>query len=189
MNSSSLGKQIPASLVRSQKFSWQDFVEELRTIQFDYPNLKIAYLAQCMLESGNGKSDLFRLAGNPTGIKWRREMEGVADPYLLVTPTEPQGEHWCSWDTPRDAIEGYWHFIGRPVYDGWEHYAQDPNAYLQYIFNCGYATDPRYVKKVTRLFSQAEALLDMTMSQILPHLPTTDLREDATWFRLDFGYG
>ncbi|MCD8487271.1 MAG: N-acetylmuramoyl-L-alanine amidase [Desertifilum sp.] len=128
-----------------------------RPIQF--PKLKVAYLSQCILETGRGNSFLFQQAGNPTGMKWRPEMRGFAEQTFLVTPTEPNGAEWCLWQKPEDAVNGYWQFISRPVYSGWERFGDNPKGYLKHIWECGYATDPKYVEKVTSLFSEAQDLL------------------------------
>ena len=142
-----------------QKFSWEEFVKAVSEKTFKYPALKVAYLAQCILESGYGRSELFKKAGNPTGLKWRQEMEGFATKFHLVTPTEPEGAIWCSWDKPEGAIDGYWRFIGRDRYQGWEDFGDDPKGYIQHLVRRGYATDPIYIDKVTELFSKAKTLL------------------------------
>jgi hypothetical protein len=141
-------------------FSWVEFVRAVATTPIQYPKLKVAYLAQCILESSRGSSFLFMNAGNPTGLKWRGEMQGFAEKISLVTPTEPSGAEWCLWRKPEDAVKGYWHFISRPVYDGWEQFGNDPIGYLSHIWKAGYATDPNYVQKVSQLFPESQRLLD-----------------------------
>lgn len=168
--------------LQDQKFLWESFVDGLIEADFDFPALKVAYLAQCMLESNFGNSKLFKTAGNPTGIKWREEMRGFATSLTLTTPTEPQGEVWCAWDTPESAIRGYWRFIGRDRYRGWQQYSNDPAGYIQHLVNCGYATDSRYVQKVVALFPEAEALLDKQDSQ---RHDDHDVPTVASYFKVD----
>jgi len=164
-----------------QKFSWDAFVKIVSEKAFQYPALKVAYLAQCILESSSGRSELFKEGGNPTGIKWRQEMEGFATQLDLETPTEPNGATWCSWDTPEKAIDGYWRFIRRKRYQGWENYKNDPMKYIEHLVRCGYATDHIYIEKVTSLFSKAEELLGHPIHSDSIHSDS----EVATWFKVD----
>jgi N-acetylmuramoyl-L-alanine amidase/Peptidase M15/Mannosyl-glycoprotein endo-beta-N-acetylglucosaminidase len=178
MNTSSLNRFRELDNSKEQRFAWEEFVEEIKQVEFDFPKLKIPYLAQCILESGRGSSKLFRLAGNPTGIKFREEMRGFTVPIELSTSTEPQGEEWCSWNTPTEAFRGYWRFISRPIYAGWDDFTDNPRGYINHIFNCGYAEDPKYVEKVVSLFPNVQELLgDKNMLDMLI----------ATWFNLDLG--
>jgi flagellum-specific peptidoglycan hydrolase FlgJ len=140
-------------------FSWDQFVNGVSSAKIEAPDLKKVYLAQCMLESGRGTSLLFKKFGNPTGLKWRDELEGFADKEFLITPTEPEGAYWCSWKSPEEAVKGYWKFISRSPYVGWQQHMKDPMGYLKHIHACGYATDPAYVNKVSDLFEEAEKLL------------------------------
>jgi hypothetical protein len=150
----------PTSHTSGERFSWKSFVSAVARYPFSHSGQKLAYMAQCILESGAGTSLLFRDAGNPTGLKWREEMADNATPLKLVTPTEPEGVIWCSWATPEGAIEGYRRFIQRDRYRGWEAFGNDPEAYIRHLARCGYATDPRYITKVTNLFAQARELLN-----------------------------
>ena len=154
-------------------FPWDSFVKAATLTPTQYPLLRVAYLSQCILESGRGSSFLFNAAGNPTGIKWRPELQGFAERKFLVTPTEPLGSEWCYWDKPDKAVLGYWKFISRPIYNGWEKYGNDPAGYIQHIWDCGYATDPSYVQKVLSLFPEANKLIKLTA-------PTK--MSTATWF-------
>jgi N-acetylmuramoyl-L-alanine amidase/uncharacterized protein YraI len=151
-------------------FSWSDYVRAVATseqIPSRYRQLRVVQLAQAIVESARGSSQLFQEAGNPGGLKWR---DGIDDNYTekitnqiwLKTPSEPNGCYWCQWKTPQHAAMGYWRFIGRPnsPYQGWEAYDTDPEGYLQYIWQKGYATDPSYVSKVKNAFPEAQSLLE-----------------------------
>ncbi|WP_404790227.1 N-acetylmuramoyl-L-alanine amidase [Altericista sp. CCNU0014] len=173
-------------MLNENKFTWSQFVNDLKNMDSQYPRLKIAYLAQCILESASGTSDLFVQLGNPTGLKFRPEMEGFANSVWLRTPTEPNGENWCSWDTPIDAIKGYWRFISRSIYSGWESFSENPEAYIKHIVARGYATDPKYTKKVIPLFIKAIQLLqEGNIMLTLDSLSTDEVI--ASWFNLDLG--
>jgi flagellum-specific peptidoglycan hydrolase FlgJ len=140
-------------------FSWDSFVKAVELTPIQFPNLKIAYLSQSILESGRGTSFLFKNAGNPYGIKWRKELQGHAEKIRLITPTEPEGADWALWRKPEDAIKGYWVFISRPPYVGWEAFGNDPARYIKHLHERKYATDPKYVSKVTALFDEATSLI------------------------------
>ena len=53
-------------------FNWDDFVSILKNTDIEFHHLKQVQLAQAILESGRGSSDLFRLHANPFGMKYRR---------------------------------------------------------------------------------------------------------------------
>lgn len=151
-------------------FSWTDYVRAVATteqIPPRYRKLRVVQLAQAIVESARGTSKLFQEAGNPGGLKWRDKIddnytEKITHQIWLVTPSEPNGCYWCHWKTAEQAAMGYWRFIGRPnsPYQGWEEYDNDPEGYLQYIWEKGYATDPNYVSKVKNVFPEAQSLLD-----------------------------
>ena len=151
-------------------FSWSEYILALATtteIAPRYHKLRIVQLAQAIIESGRGASKLFQEAGNPYGMKWRDRIDEnygnkITRKITLVTPSEPNGSDWCQWQTAEQAAIGYWRFIDRPnsPYAGWEEYAKDPEGYLQYIWQKGYATDPSYVGKVKSVFPEAQSLLE-----------------------------
>jgi N-acetylmuramoyl-L-alanine amidase/uncharacterized protein YraI len=151
-------------------FSWTDYVRAVATteqIPTRYRKLRVVQLAQAIVESARGTSKLFQEAGNPGGLKWRDKIddnytEKITHQIWLVTPSEPNGCYWCHWKTAEQAAMGYWRFISRPnsPYQGWEEYDNDPEGYLQYIWEKGYATDPNYVSKVKNVFPEAQSLLD-----------------------------
>ena len=154
----------PQSTSAGERFSWNELIAAIARTPFQFAGQKVAYMAQCILESASGKSRLFREAGNPTGMKWRDTMADISTPLRLVTPTEPEGVLWCSWIAPEGAIEGYLRFIQRDRYQGWEAFGNDPEGYIQFIKDRGYATDPSYVSKVIGLLPKAKQLLELHQS-------------------------
>jgi N-acetylmuramoyl-L-alanine amidase len=150
-------------------FSWLDYVRAVATTQgipAQAHQLRIVQLAQAIVESGRGTSQLFKEAGNPGGLKWRNNIDGnytdkITHQIRLTTPSEPNGCDWCHWKTAEQAAMGYWRFITRPnsPYQGWETYKSDPDGYLQHIWEKGYASDPNYVSKVKKVFPEAQDLL------------------------------
>ncbi len=160
-------------------FSWLDYVRAVATteeIPTRYRKLRVVQLAQAIVESARGTSQLFQEAGNPGGLKWRDKIddnytEKITHQIWLITPTEPEGCYWCHWKTAEHAAMGYWRFISRPnsPYQGWETYGTDPEGYLQYIWEKEYASDPNYVGKVKKVFPEAQELLNQySTSKPLP---------------------
>lgn len=143
-------------------FEWNDFVETLKRTEIEFSHLKKVQLAQAILESGRGTSDLFKLHGNPFGMKYRSEMSQIAIP---VTYNASDGEDiYCKFDSVQDAVDGYWIFIDRPVYSGWRTSISSPEDYINYIAFAGYIggdaeAKQKYVDKVVNLFSEASILL------------------------------
>lgn len=141
-------------------FTWQEFVTALSAAELRFPELKAVQLAQAILESGRGTSRLYIVAGNPYGLKWREVMAAnMVGRISLSTPTEPQPVNWCLFRTPEVAVAGYWNFINRSPYAGFERFTSDRLGYLGHIHRCGYATDPRYVDKVRAVLPEADRLL------------------------------
>jgi hypothetical protein len=141
-------------------FTWDEFVAALRESDLRYPDLRVVQMAQAIVESGRGTSQLYSVAGNPYGLKWRNEMQAhLVGRIFLSTPTEPKPVEWCLFRTPEVAIAGYWNFINRSPYRGFERFAANPLGYLKHIHGRGYATDANYVGKVRAAFAEARELL------------------------------
>lgn len=112
-------------------------------------------LAQAILESGRGTSDLFMLHQNPYGIKYRARIASIATPVTYVA-SDGVG-NYAAFASLADAVAGYNLFIrtgpyAAPVDDSAE-------AYLGALVDGGYATDPGYEAKVTALLHEADTLL------------------------------
>lgn len=125
--------------------------------------LKVATVAQWILESGRGESDLAEQHNNFGGLKWIDPSDTRTDPYAtrvhMVTPSEPQGEYWRKFASLNNWLLGYWTFIDTGSYEDPLLNANDPEGYIQMLKDHGYATDQSYVTKVIRQFDEAEALL------------------------------
>ena len=122
-----------------------------------YPHLKEVTLAQWMLESGRGTSELAKKHYNFGGLKWRPEMA----PYATKISYEAHdGKDWyCKFPTIESFINGYWAFINRSPYSGWEENAGSGEKYINYIGPI-YTPTNGYAKKVLNLVPEAKALLE-----------------------------
>lgn len=121
-----------------------------------HPQLRAVTLAQWLLESGRATSDLARLHLNFGGLKWRPEMAGFA---TRVEYEASDGvDFYCKFATIESFINGYWRFINRPPYSGWEGHVSTPEDYIGFIGPI-YTPTPGYAAKVLNLVPEAEALL------------------------------
>ncbi|GJE61903.1 hypothetical protein MPOCJGCO_4030 [Methylobacterium trifolii] len=137
-------------------------------------------MAQWALESGRGRSDLSRRYGNFAGLKWRPEMAGFAT--KIVYEAHDGTDLYCAFPSAQAFVRGYWRFIGRSVYDGWQAYADDPRGFLGFLKSRGYAGDPNYVEKVMQILPEAEALLGTSETT-----PFADLGESERPSRAELG--
>ena len=150
-------------------FNWNDFVQALASTDIEFPHLKVAQLAQAILESGWGKSDLFKLHANPFGMKYRQEVHNAV-------PVEYEAHDgkdiYCEFATLEDAVKGYWIFIDRAVYSGWRDNSVTPEEFIRFIAFAGYIGGPfdgteasrvikeEYISKVLKLIPDARKLLE-----------------------------
>lgn len=149
--------------------NWDRLVAAVRAQDIEAPGLKPAMLAQCILESGRGTSELSEQFNNFTGLKYRPEMAGFA---TSVSYRAHDGvADYCSFATPEAFVPGYWRFISRAVYDGWKAHAADPAGYLAFLKGRGYAGDPNYIEKVVLLLGEARRLLAAAPAAPVPAAP------------------
>lgn len=156
-------------------FRWDDFVQILANATIEFEHLKVIQLAQAILESGRGSSDLFKLHGNPYGMKYRPEMSRIAVPFQYEASDGV--DVYCKFDNLQDAVQGYWIFINRPVYSGWRATSTTPESYIRFIAYAGYIGGPfngtpedqarkeEYITKILNLVSEAEQLLGRASSR------------------------
>ena len=132
-------------------------VNEYADLQIEFPELKDISLAQWILESGRGSSDLAELHNNFGGLKWRSEMAGFATPVHYVAHDGP--DTYCAFASERDFIIGYWRFLDRPPYKGWRNQAGSDETFIQFIGKIYAPSSPSYAEKVLNLRAEARDLL------------------------------
>lgn len=157
--------------------SFDQFAAALSRADIEFEHLKVAQMAQAILESGRGKSALFRDFKNPFGMKYRPEMASYCQ---SVEYTDHAGEtdRYCSFPDYVSAARGYWAFIERAPYSGWRHAAATAREYITFITYAGYLGGPHsavpddlkpadrirkddYIASVVRLFPEAQDRLRM----------------------------
>jgi N-acetylmuramoyl-L-alanine amidase len=137
--------------------SWGEFVK-LVCEQDLTEHCKIVQLTQAMLESGRGISELFTLYQNPYGMKFRNVLVTVA------SPVDYKFEEYAQFKSIEKAVEGYWLFLSRKIYEGWDEHENSEHALLQHLVKCGYVgTDKKeqnlYIDRCFRLFPEASHLI------------------------------
>jgi len=122
-----------------------------------HPKLRAATLAQWMCDSAGASSRLAQEHYNFGHLKWRKEMA----PYATKIACGPKGkeEFYCKFATLETFINGYWAFLNRAPYSGWEERADDPAGFIGFIAPV-YSASPRYAQKVLGLLDDAQRLLD-----------------------------
>lgn len=121
-----------------------------------YPQLKAVTLAQWMVESGRGTSALATQHNNFGGLKWRDEMAPYAT--KVMYQAHDGLDAYCKFATPEKFIAGYWAFIARAPYAGWEQHAATPQDYIRFIGPI-YTPKPSYPDDVLALLAEATTLL------------------------------
>ncbi len=183
--------------------SFDQFVATLAANPIELQQLKVAQLAQAMLESGRGTSQLFLLHRNPYGMKYRPQMAGLA---TSVSYTDSVGEtdDYCAFASYADAVAGYWRFIDRPVYSGWRAASTTPDDYLRFIAYAGYVGGPHsnvppdgraadrvrknaYIAKCVALFAEARQRLSAAKPAIAQPAASVAVRGKGVF--IDVGHG
>lgn len=131
-------------------------VEVYRGENIRHPNLRAVTLAQWMLESGRATSKLAKEHYNFGGLKWRKELAPFA---TKISYEASDGvDFYCKFATLESFINGYWAFLGRAPYSGWEEHADDAEDFIHFIGPI-YTPAKNYAGKVLALVSEAEGLL------------------------------
>jgi hypothetical protein len=110
-------------------------------------------LAQGILESGAGQSELARKANNHFGIKchdWRGE--------TIYHDDDLDGECFRKYKTVDESFDDHSRFLtGRPYYTSlFRLKIDDYKAWAKGLQQCGYATDKTYADKLIRLIDEYE---------------------------------
>jgi N-acetylmuramoyl-L-alanine amidase len=121
-----------------------------------HPKLRAVTLAQWMLESGRATSKLATEHYNFGGLKWRKEMI----PYASKISYEAIDgvDIYCKFATIESFINGYWAFLNRAPYTGWEEHVSTAEDFINFIGPI-YTPSAGYADKVIDLVPEAADLL------------------------------
>lgn len=129
---------------------WQD--EAVRQMQ-KYGIPASITLAQGILESGNGVSELAQRSNNHFGIKCHPTWTGKR----TYHDDDEKGECFRVYDNPADSYEDHSHFLLRDRYAKlFELEPTDYEGWAKGLKACGYATDPAYADRLITLIERHE---------------------------------
>ncbi|GAX36331.1 N-acetylmuramoyl-L-alanine amidase [Nodularia sp. NIES-3585] len=135
---------------------FNELVKTYAETTVEFPQLKEITIAQWLLESAKGTSNLAVKYLNFGGLKWRPEMEKFA---TSVDYEAHDGmDQYCKFESLNQFIQGYWHFLDRSPYKGWRNNVDSAENFIGFIGPI-YATDSNYVSKVLNLFTEGKELL------------------------------
>ena len=121
-------------------------------------------LGQAALESGWGRKEIMTAAGtsshNLFGIKagssWHGKTVDAVTTEYVDGVAQKRVEKFRAYDTYADSFRDYANLLrGNPRYQGVIANAQDAVGFAQGLQRAGYATDPNYADKLTRIINQS----------------------------------
>jgi N-acetylmuramoyl-L-alanine amidase len=130
-----------------------------------YLQLREVTLAQWLLESARATSDLATKHYNFGGLKWRSEMSPFATEVMYTASDGPNA--YCKFATIESFISGYWAFLNRSPYSGWEEHVDSGEEFMQFIGPI-YCPNDGYVGKVLSLIPDAAQLLSESSTTPVP---------------------
>ena len=118
-------------------------------------------IAQAILESASGTSELAKNANNFFGLKYTTgRCPSACGTYTKVgSEQNPDGSYtsstmiWCKFNSMEEGVKGYFEFISHKRYAALKGIT-DPIAYLTAIKVAGYATSLDYVKNLTNVINK-----------------------------------
>lgn len=143
-----------------------NFIEEIASYVQKYApkyNIDVCspIIAQAILESGHGKSELAVNANNYFGLKYKSgrcpSASGVY--YKIGSEQNPDGSYadsmmkWCRFDDMESCVVGYFDFINIPRYENLKN-VSNPDTYIENIKNDGYATSIKYIDNLKRVVKE-----------------------------------
>ena len=135
---------------------FKELVDLYIGVDIEFEHLRGVTVAQWMLESGYGRSQLAHHHLNFAGLKWRSEMKDFATP--VKYQAHDGNDQYCKFDSLSKFIEGYWRFLDRPPYKGWRNHAGDAEGFIRFIGPI-YTPTQLYSASILRLVPSAMALL------------------------------
>lgn len=109
-----------------EKLVWLYSKEPIR-----HPQLKPVTLAHWLLASSKGTSRLAESHYNFAALEWRPEMNGFAT-RSAVTVGGVEG-FYCHFASLESFITGYWRFLDRAPYTGWEEHTRTGEDFFNFI--------------------------------------------------------
>lgn len=152
---------------QSRNASYEAYIEQYRHIAIEQQRLHgipaSITMAQAILESAAGKSELATKANNHFGIKCTSDWPGKSYHY----DDNKANECFRHYATVADSYEDHSLFLLRKRYESlFALSVGDYKGWAQGLKDCGYATDPKYPEKLIRIIELYE-LNRLTFDQSL----------------------
>jgi N-acetylmuramoyl-L-alanine amidase len=96
-----------------------------------HPALRAAVLAHWRHESAAGTSAAAQQLYNFANLPWRPEMAGLAQRAELATAGGLSA--MCRFATIESFVDGYWRFLDRAPYTGWEEHTADAASFWRFV--------------------------------------------------------
>ena len=135
---------------RDYVLKWKD--EAVRQMEL-YKIPASITLAQGVLESGNGVSELAKKSNNHFGIKCHKDWEGGR----TYHDDDEKGECFRVYDDPKDSYVDHSKFLLRDRYSSlFELDITDYKGWAKGLSKCGYATNPKYPELLITIIERHE---------------------------------
>lgn len=138
----------------------RDFIDKIAVLVKEYAPLYgicvySPIIAQAILESASGTSELAMNANNFFGLKWRENRCPTSNGHYIKIGSEQNADgsyvssvmKWFKFPDMEAGVQGYFDFINNSRYANLKG-VTDPETYLQYIKADGYATSLEYVNNL-----------------------------------------
>jgi len=145
---------------------FKEFVSILKIADLkELNNVKVVMLAQALLETGRGKTDLFLKYRNAFGMKYRDFLSKLATPIEYKTDSEPTGSaFFCNFDEYLPCLQAYcFKILNQSVYEDAKKELDNSKSYI-HALSLHWAVDAEYENKLLAQLPEAEELLKKDMS-------------------------
>lgn len=121
-------------------------------------------LGQAALETGWGRREIVAADGTPShnlfgikaGGKWKGKVVEASTTEFINGVAHKKMEKFRAYDSYADAFRDYGNLLrNNPRYENVMANAHDATSFAQGLQRAGYATDPKYAEKLTRLIKQS----------------------------------
>jgi LysM repeat protein len=155
---------------KAEQLTSEDYIEQWKITainQMNSHNIPASItLAQGILESGNGNSNLARSANNHFGIKCHKGWDGAT----FFMDDDAKDECFRSYDNASQSYEDHSLFLtGRTRYAGlFELSITDYKGWAKGLKSAGYATNPKYADLLITIIERH----DLDQYDLMPYLPS-----------------
>lgn len=153
------GNPTPTPEEPIEETTFEEMIEAYKVYPVEFPELREITVAQWILETGHGISDLFKKYKNCGGVKWRGALN-VEEAYEVQYEAHDGLDGYAGFKTFNGFFEYYWNFLERSYYEGWREEAKrSPEFFMGHIVRAGYCPTEGYLDRVLNLLPEARELL------------------------------